>query len=155
MSDLPLSDLPSSREALPDTPLSDTSLSDTSLSDTSLSDTSLSDMPLSDMPAGESWDDLPTAPSDRRETAPALNLLWLISRGGPLMLVIGLMSVAVIAIAIDRFIALRDARLIPSELINTLGDLSDRDGGLNPSFAYLACQDYPSPTSTVLRRDVF
>jgi len=85
------------------------------------------------------------------EPVPQINLLWLIWRGGPLMVVLGIFSFAVVALAIDRWWALRDSRLLPNSLLVALGELTESKQGLDPGVAFLVCQDHPSPTANVLR----
>lgn len=80
-----------------------------------------------------------------------LNILWLVSRGGPLMVVLGVLSVAMIGISIDRWFAVRTRQIMPTGLMIGLGELTEARGGFDPRAAYRLCQDYPSPTSTVLR----
>ncbi|MDA0657513.1 MAG: MotA/TolQ/ExbB proton channel family protein [Planctomycetota bacterium] len=89
--------------------------------------------------------------SQNADPAQPMNLLWLIWRGGPLMIVLGVFSVAVVAISIDRWMALRDSQLMPNSLLSSLGELTESKQGLDPSIAYLVCQDHPSATANVLR----
>lgn len=82
---------------------------------------------------------------------PAINLLELAWAGGELMWPIYLGSVLVVCFSIERAMALRKRKLMPPELIRELGELSKRQGGVDPKAAYRACMKYPSTASTVIR----
>jgi biopolymer transport protein ExbB len=80
-----------------------------------------------------------------------INWLALLAQGGPLMWPIGGMSIIVVAFGIERAIGLRRRKVLPPELINELGELSERQGGLDPRKAYQLCQKYPSAAANVIR----
>jgi biopolymer transport protein ExbB len=80
-----------------------------------------------------------------------MNLLDLLFRGGWLMVPIGLVSVAVVAIGIERMIALRRSRVLPEELVATLGRYSANDGTFDPKRVYRLCQEFPSSAANVIR----
>lgn len=80
----------------------------------------------------------------------AINLLHLLARGGWFMVPLGLLSVVVVAISIERFIALRRDKVFPSRLVAKLGELGAEQGGFDPREAYRLCQRYPSAASTVI-----
>lgn len=114
-------------------------------------DSTASDRANADMLAAEKVDELTAEKVESPDLVQPMNLLWLIWRGGPLMIVLGIFSIAVVAISIDRCMALRDSRLMPNSLLTSLGELTESKQGLDPSMAYLVCQDHPSATATVLR----
>lgn len=93
-------------------------------------------------------DDVPES-SEVRESE-GLNLFALIWESKFFMLPIFAMSIMVVAIAIERFIALRDERVLPRRLVNSLGEMG-QGKGFNPREAYRLCQEYPSAASTVIR----
>ena len=80
-----------------------------------------------------------------------LNLLTLVLQGGLLMIPIGVMSVIVVTLGIERALALRRGRVIPSELVKGLGDLGEIPGKMDPRKAYRLCQQFPSSASNVIR----
>ncbi|MCE9606545.1 MAG: MotA/TolQ/ExbB proton channel family protein [Planctomycetia bacterium] len=82
---------------------------------------------------------------------PAINLFELANAGGPLMYPIYLASVAVVCFSFERMLGLRRRKLMPPKLIQELGELSKRQGGVDPRAAYRACMKYPSVASTVIR----
>lgn len=82
---------------------------------------------------------------------PAINLFELAKAGGPLMWPIYLGSVIVVCFSIERAMALRKRKLMPPGLVRELGELSKRQGGVDPRAAYRACMKYPSTASTVIR----
>ena len=67
------------------------------------------------------------------------------------MLPIGAMSILVVTFGIERAIALRRFRVMPTELVEELGQLADAAGGFDPRKAYRCCQKYPSAAATVVR----
>jgi biopolymer transport protein ExbB len=81
----------------------------------------------------------------------SLNLLTLVMKGGLLMIPIGLMSIVVVMLVIERMIALRRERVMPSRLVDELGELGSIPGVMDPRRAYRLCQQYPSPTAVVIR----
>jgi biopolymer transport protein ExbB len=80
-----------------------------------------------------------------------LNLFVLLVKGGWLMIPIGLMSLVVVIVAIERTLALRSARVLPGALIDQLGQLGDSQGAFDPREAYRICQRYPSAAANVVR----
>lgn len=80
-----------------------------------------------------------------------INLWQLAVDGGPLMIPIAGCSVLVVCFAFERLFGLRRRKLMPPGLVQELGDLSKRQGGVDPRAAYRACMKYPSTASTVIR----
>jgi len=71
--------------------------------------------------------------------------------GGPLMHPLLLMSVVVVAFAIERFMGLMRSKVLPEELVLGLGQLANRKGGLDPRLAYRLCQKHRSTAANVIR----
>ena len=92
----------------------------------------------------------PTAPTTRQNTKPGINLLWLLFKGGFLMIPIVIMSFVVIAFTIERFLGLRRSKVIPENLVTALGQVGGKSG-FDPRQAYKLCQQYPSSAATVIR----
>ena len=82
---------------------------------------------------------------------PGLNFLSLMMRGGWFMIPLALLSVLVIALAIERSLALRQERMLPRRLVDELGHIAADENGFNPRRAYKACQTYPSAASRVIQ----
>ncbi|MDG2385318.1 MAG: MotA/TolQ/ExbB proton channel family protein [Pirellulaceae bacterium] len=80
-----------------------------------------------------------------------LNLLTLVMKGGLLMIPIGVMSVLVVMLVVERAIALRREKVMPIGLVEGLGRMGAVPGVLDPRQAYRLCQQYPSATATVIR----
>ncbi len=64
---------------------------------------------------------------------------------------LGLLSIIVVAVVVERALALRRDRVMPAALVRSLGDLSPQEGGFDPRKAYRVCQEYPSIAATVIR----
>jgi biopolymer transport protein ExbB len=88
-----------------------------------------------------------SAPAQKR----GINFLTLLTQGGWFMIPLLALSLVVVTIAIERFLALRRSKIFPPELIDQLSMLSQSPGGLDPRRVYQACQRYPSCASYVLR----
>jgi biopolymer transport protein ExbB len=80
-----------------------------------------------------------------------INFLSLLVRGGWMMIPIGLMSVLVVTVALERLFALRKGRIMPKRLVRGLQELSSRDSTLDPVAAFKLCQRYPSPAASVIK----
>lgn len=80
-----------------------------------------------------------------------INFFVLLTQGGWFMIPLLLLSIGVVAIAIERFLALRREKIFPPEMIEHLSELSQSVGGLEPRRAYQICQQYPSSASYILR----
>lgn len=79
-----------------------------------------------------------------------IDLLSLIARGGWFMLPIGLMSMLVVTLTVERSLRLRTAKVIPPELVDQLGDLISSQDHFPPSTAYEICQEHRSPAGRVV-----
>jgi biopolymer transport protein ExbB len=96
--------------------------------------------------AGQESSQPPPAPE-----VPAVNLLELQLKGGWWMLPIGFMAILVVTFGIERGLALRRRKILPPELVDSLGELAEHKGGLDPRKAYRLCQEFPSAASNVIR----
>lgn len=83
-------------------------------------------------------------------TPTGIDLLTLISRGGAFMIPIGIMSFLVVALAVERFVSLRNRRITPPVLSTVLRDMLDPVDRFDPAAARRACQELPSPAATVV-----
>jgi biopolymer transport protein ExbB len=91
------------------------------------------------------------APATSANVAPEDKTLYeLYWDGGVFMHPILLCSFVMILFAIERGLALRESKVIPPELVTSLGEMSGQ-GGFDPRKAYRLCQDYPSSLSNVVR----
>ncbi len=88
----------------------------------------------------------PPIPTDPNKPT-GIDLLSLISRGGAFMIPIGLMSLLVVTLAVERFLSLRRKRILPRRLIDELEEMSRPVERFNPAAALEVCRDYPSPTA--------
>ncbi|MDA7978305.1 MAG: MotA/TolQ/ExbB proton channel family protein [Pirellulales bacterium] len=68
-----------------------------------------------------------------------------------LMLPIALFALISLVFGVERVIAIRRGRILPSELVAALGEASRSSGGLDPRKAYKICQQYASTASNVIR----
>lgn len=80
-----------------------------------------------------------------------INFLTLLTKGGWFMVPLAILSVVVVTISVERFLALRRERIFPQPLIDRLAEMSMEPGGLDPRKAYQLCQQFPSSASQVLR----
>ncbi len=87
----------------------------------------------------------------RVEEDKGLNFLSLILKGGWFMVPIGLTSLLVVTITIERLLALRRGRVLPNGLVRELGELAAGQGQFDPREAYRICQRYPSAAARVVR----
>jgi biopolymer transport protein ExbB len=85
----------------------------------------------------------PTQPS-------GIDLLTLITRGGAFMIPIGIMSLLVVALAVERALSLRRNKLMPAALVDDLTAIANPVDRFNPSVAMRSCLESPSPLSRVI-----
>ena len=88
---------------------------------------------------------------DSAKQTKRLSLLWLITKGGTLMIPIGVLSVLLVALVIERGLSLRRTKVMPQGLMSLLSDATAVPGGFDPRHVYRLCQQYPSTASTVVR----
>ena len=81
----------------------------------------------------------------------SLNFLGLLMKGGWFMVPLAALSVIVIAITIERSLALRSRKIMPRRLIHELSQMSAHHGGFDPRVAYRICQVYPSSAARVIQ----
>ena len=91
----------------------------------------------------------------RHNEREGINFLTLLLAGGWFMAPIGLLSVLVVTVAIERLLGLRQARVLPDALVQQLDHLSDHRGSFDPREAYRVCQQYPSAAANVVRAMLF
>ena len=83
---------------------------------------------------------------------PALNWLQLLTYdGGMLMIPIWGISVIALAFAVERAIAIRRGKVIPSGLIEAFGQASGGQTGFDPRRAFRICQQFPSAAASVIQ----
>ncbi len=90
-----------------------------------------------------------TANKDPNDYMPSLLQLFFL--GGWFMVPIAAMSLVAIIFSIERMLAIRKSKLMPSDLVGFLGEASQADGGLDPRKVYKACQQFPSSAANVIR----
>jgi len=79
-----------------------------------------------------------------------IDLLSLITRGGGFMIPIGMMSVLVVTLVVERMLKLRRNRLVPKKLVRELRELCEPVDRFNPMTALSICRDYPSAAATAI-----
>lgn len=88
--------------------------------------------------------------SSLRTKSGDLNFLDLLKQGGVLMIPIGLLSMLVVSITIERFFALQSARVLPRRLRRALHEKAEQHHPVDPQELYQLSLKYPSVTSRVL-----
>ncbi len=104
------------------------------------------------------WQEAPEVTSESEvavaapaETTEGINFLALLFRGGWFMLPLVALSLAVMAICLERTISLRHEKIFPGRFVRQLARLSSSPGGLDPRAAYEICQKSPSAASNVFK----
>ena len=90
------------------------------------------------------------AGDDSSEGSNFFYLFELLYSGGIFMIPILLLSMVVVTLIIERFLALRRDRILPGALIQGIGRLSGPQG-FDPRQAYRICQEHPSTASSIVR----
>lgn len=103
------------------------------------------------LPPPTGSDSAATTPAPAAAPATDLNVFSLAMNGGIFMYPIYALSILGVTMTIERAIALRRARVIPSGLVTALGQLGSQSAGFDPRKAYRICQQYPSAAATVVR----
>jgi biopolymer transport protein ExbB len=80
-----------------------------------------------------------------------LNFFGLLLRGGWFMVPLAMLSILVIAISIERYLALRREKILPAPFLEQLGLLSQSPAGLDPRRVYKICQTFPSSAAYVMK----
>jgi biopolymer transport protein ExbB len=88
----------------------------------------------------------PRPPADR-----SINVLDLAMQGGIFMIPIVGLSLLAVTMIIERFLGLRKQKVLPDDLVASLGQLGTSPGGFDPRRAYRICQQYPSAAGNVIR----
>ena len=88
--------------------------------------------------------------SEQQEST-GINFLSLLQRGGWFMVPLVVLSLFVVAIVLERFLALRRDKIFPRRFVRNLSALSASPGGLEPRSAYEICQKSPSAAANVLK----
>ncbi len=91
-----------------------------------------------------------TAPGPRLGIG-GMNFLQLLIDGGALMIPIGLMSLLVLAIGVERWIALRSSKIFPRRLRREIRRAADEELQLSPAELYRTAELFPSSASRVLK----
>jgi biopolymer transport protein ExbB len=88
----------------------------------------------------------PPAPPDK-----SINIFSLYMQGGIFMIPITGMSILTGTMIIERFLGLRQQKVLPPELVTALGQLGSSPGTFDPRKAYRVCQQFPSAAASVVR----
>lgn len=80
-----------------------------------------------------------------------MNFLQLLIDGGALMIPIGLMSLLVLAIGVERWIALRSSKIFPRRLRREIRRAADDELQVSPAELYRTAELFPSSASRVLK----
>ncbi len=80
-----------------------------------------------------------------------INILDLIILGGPLMIPIGLMSVLVVMLVVERAIGLRTGNVAPRRFMRELEAMARKPDSFDPHVAWLTCGHYPSAAGRVVQ----
>jgi len=91
------------------------------------------------------------AKDDQPDVAKQINYLELLAAGGFMMWPIAALSLLVVTFGIERTLGLRRHKVLPPELIDGLGKLAGKKGGLDPRRAYRLCQQFPSAAANVIK----
>ncbi|MEM6330790.1 MAG: MotA/TolQ/ExbB proton channel family protein [Planctomycetota bacterium] len=100
-------------------------------------------------PGAEPGDAAPTPAATQQLAAASTPLLSLLWKGGWLMAPIAVMSVVVVAVAIERLLGLRRRRVAPRPLARALRQLADV-GDFEPLAAERMCRMHPSSMATIV-----
>ena len=79
-----------------------------------------------------------------------IDMLSLMLSGGRFMIPIGLMSLLVVTLAVERMLSLRRGKVLPRRLVRELRSLADPIESFDPPQAYQVCLNHPSPTASVI-----
>lgn len=91
------------------------------------------------------------AAAEAADIPSGIDLITLIGRGGAFMYPIGMMSVLVVTLAVERLVSFRRRRMLPRQLVRRLAQLT-RNGGdsFDPEEAFEACQQHRSAAARVI-----
>lgn len=92
----------------------------------------------------------PAKPEPNAGLDDELSFLNLVMKGGVLMIPLGILSLIVVAMTLDRFIALRRERVLPSRIRRGLDLMLDSGKPIDPQEVYQLALRYPSVAGRVL-----
>lgn len=95
--------------------------------------------------------DAPEQKAAASDQPSGIDLLSLITRGGKFMIPIGLMSVLVVTLAVERLLSLRRRKVVPRRLERELRDLAEPISIFDPAAALRICQNYRCVASRVVQ----
>jgi biopolymer transport protein ExbB len=90
-------------------------------------------------------------PDEPKEAGVQTDVVSLLVKGGWFMVPIGIVSLVALAFALERFIGLRSAKLLPSGLVRGLTQLARESESIDPRAAYPLCLKHPSAAANVVR----
>lgn len=93
----------------------------------------------------------PDESTDSKSSDSGISMLSLVFKGGWFMLPLIALSIMIVIITVERFLALRAENTMPQELVQSLGKLSTQPEGFDPRRAYRICQEYPSIAARVVQ----
>lgn len=109
--------------------------------------------PIDESEIREIMDDAPEseaqAASDDEPTG--IDMFELIARGGQFMIPIGLMSMLVVTLSVERALSTRSNKVVPQGLVDDLGKLTLKPTQFSPTQAFEICRRYPSAASRVVQ----
>ena len=112
------------------------------------------DAPVSMVDAEEIRDvmdaEAPIDEDDESKQPSSIDMFTLIASGGRFMIPIGLMSLLVVTLVVERILSLRTGKMIPGRLVRELESMADPIDSFSPSNAYDACLENPSPAASVV-----
>lgn len=93
----------------------------------------------------------PDESTDSKSSDSGISMLSLVFKGGWFMLPLIALSIMIVIITVERFLALRAENTMPQELVQSLGKLSTQREGFDPRRAYRICQEHPSIAARVVQ----
>lgn len=93
----------------------------------------------------------PTTAAAPAKPSAEINVFDLAMQGGIFMYPIYALSLLAIGVIIERFLALRQDRVLPEALVAAIGQLGESKSGFEPRRAYRICQQHPSAAANVIR----
>lgn len=94
---------------------------------------------------------LPAAPTANAGLQSNLNFLKLLVDGGTLMIPIAVMSLLVVAVSLERLVALRKAKLLPRSLLREIRKASESSETISPHALFQFSEQHPSVASRMLQ----
>lgn len=90
----------------------------------------------------------PTEPTP--ETPTGIDMMSLMLSGGRFMIPIIIMSLVVVALAVERMLSLRREKVIPEEFVQQLKEIADPLELFDPQSAFQVCANHPSPAASTI-----